>query len=219
MDAYAEMEAGGQHHGGAFPTTVLQAIERLLPRRVAASAETGCGKSTVLLSNLAEHHTPFCLDDRASPEGSVPFYERCPLTRLDRVHPVFGPTQLTLAGYKHPHPYDLVLIDGPHAWPFPELEYWHLYPHIRAGGTLILDDVDIPTIGRMADILAEDDMWQLVDVVHATALFHRTAAPTFDPTGDGWWTQAFNGRRVYAGHPAHLSDDAPRDRVTGRLPG
>ncbi len=218
MDAYAEMEADGrQHQGGAFPTSVLRDIERLLPRRVAASAETGCGKSTVLLSNLSEHHTPFCLDDRDSPEGSVPFYERCPLTRLDRVRPVFGPTQLTLAAYRHPHRYDVVLIDGPHGWPFPELEYWHFYPHIRPGGTLIVDDVNIPTTGRMADVIAEDVMWKLVDVVATTALFRRTDAPVFDPLGDGWWTQRFNQRRVYQGHPAYPDDGGPRDLVTGRL--
>jgi hypothetical protein len=218
MDAYAAMEADGrQHQGGAFPTSVLRDIERLLPARVATSAETGCGKSTVLLSNIAAHHTPFCLDDRGAVEGSVPFYERCPLTRLDRVHPVFGPTQTTLPRHVHPHPYDVVLIDGPHGWPFPEIEYWSLYPHVRRGGVLIVDDVNIPTIGRMADIIAEDAMWDLMDIVATTALFRRTGAATFDPLGDGWWTQRFNQRRVYAEHEAHHDDGGPRDLVTRRL--
>lgn len=58
------------------------------------------------------------------------------------MHPVFGPTQLTLAAYRHPHRYDVVLIDGPHGWPFPELEYWHFYQHMRPGGILIVHDVN-----------------------------------------------------------------------------
>jgi hypothetical protein len=219
MDAFAEQEAAGQqHHGGAFPTSVLRDIERLLPGQVAASAETGCGKSTVLLSNLSAHHTPFCLDDRDAPEGSVGFYARCSLTRLERVHPVFGPTQATLPAYSHPHGYDIVLLDGPHAWPFPDIEYWHFYPHIRTGGYLLVDDVGIPTIGRMADIIAEDAMWDLVAVISTTAVFRRTEAPTFDPFGDGWWIQPFNQRRVHPDHPAHSAAAGPRDLVTSRIP-
>ena len=109
------------------------------------------------------------------------------------------------------------LIDGPHGWPFPELEYWHFYQRIQPGGILIVDDVSIPTIGRMADVIAEDVMWTLVDVVATTALFRRTDAPVFDPLGDGWWTQRFNQRRVYQGHPAHHDDGGPRDLVTRRL--
>ncbi len=215
MLRYAEFEAGdGQHRSGAFPTDRLQGVERLLPARVGTSAETGCGKSTVLLSNLSDHHTAFCVDDRDSPGSSVLFYETCPLTRVERVHPVFGPTQISLAQYQHPHLYDIVLLDGPHGWPFPELEYFHFYPHIRKGGILIVDDVNIPTIGRMADFIAEDAMWELIKLVDTTALFRRTDAPTFDPTGDGWWAQRFNQRRVYEGDPVHADDGGQREVVT-----
>ena len=65
MDAYEVWENEVRNHrAGTFPTNVLQMIERTLPRGLRASAETGCGKSTILLSNLSQHHTVFCLDDR-----------------------------------------------------------------------------------------------------------------------------------------------------------
>jgi hypothetical protein len=216
MDAYEAWERAGQnHHAGAFPNNILRMIERQLPGSVRFSAETGCGKSTVLFSNIAAHHTVFCLDDRSMGDNSsVHFYEQCPITRIERVHPVFGPTQLTLPTFYHDHAYDLVLLDGPHGWPFPELEYFFFYTRIAAGGWLIVDDCNIPTIGRMADVLTEDDMWDLVTMAGTTAIFRRTDAPTFDPTGDGWWEQKYNRRRVSPRRDIYLADATPTDRVS-----
>jgi hypothetical protein len=219
MDAFAILESGQDtgHEAGAFPTRVLRYIESLLPAKLNATAETGCGKSTMLLSNIADHHTVFCIDDMSRPNGSMPFWKNCPLTKHDRIEVVLGPTQTTLPRYAHKVKYDLVLIDGPHGWPFPELEYVHFYPHIRNNGYLIVDDVNIPTIGHMADIIAEDQMWELIDVVETTAMFRRTEVPTFDPFGDGWWLQAYNRRRLDRSRPEWLDDTVVHDQVTRRF--
>jgi len=226
MDAYENWETQARgHRAGAFPTEVLRSLEALLPRCIKTSAETGCGKSTILFSNLSADHTIFCLDDRRyKDDSSVQFYTDCPLTRLDRVRAVFGPTQHTLPRYEHPHSYDVVLIDGPHGWPFPEMEYYSFYPHIAPGGLLILDDCHIPTIGRMADVLAEDEMWHLEGFVSCTGIFRRTDAPLFDPTGDGWWEQRYNRRRISMQSEFHLDEGKPvetvsRLRLSARLHG
>jgi len=43
----------------------------------------------------------------------------------------------------------------------------------------------------MGDILAEDDMWDLFEIIdNGTAPFRRTEAPLFDPHGDGWWLES-----------------------------
>ena len=215
MDAYDTWETTARNHNaGTFSTEVLRMIERILPKGMAASAETGCGKSTVLLSNLSESHTVFALDDRNLDDSSVDFYESCPLTQLNRIETVFGPTQIKLPKHAHMRRYDLVLLDGPHGWPFPELEYYFLYPHIETGGLLILDDCNIPTIARMADILAEDAMWTLEGFASTTVIFRRTSAPLFDPTGDGWWEQRFNRRRVSPKRDIYLTDASPLDIVS-----
>jgi hypothetical protein len=88
--------------------------------------------------------------------------------------------------------FQFVLLDGPHAWPFPDLEYYYLYPHIDVRGILVVDDIQIRTIGRMVDFLKVDAMWNLIEVVQNTAFFRRTAAPIFCPTGDSWWEQKYN---------------------------
>ena len=196
-DEIARLKGDETHAAGTLSPHVLRRLEELLPRDIGASVETGCGKSTILLSNLSRHHTVFCVDDRGNAEqSSIRYYEECPLTKRDRIELVLGPTQATLPRYTGFRPYDVVLIDGPHGFPFPELEYYWFYPHLRPGGVLILDDVHIATIGRLADVVAEDAMFELLDVVSCTAVFRRTDAPTFNPLGDGWWEQSFNRRRV-----------------------
>lgn len=218
MEAYQAWDAEGSGHvADAFPTRALLEIERHLPESVQRSAETGCGKSTVLFSNLAQQHHVFALDDREHEHSSVAFYERCPLTRLDRVIAHFGPTQITLPTFKHEDQYDLVLIDGPHGYPFPEMEYLSFYPHMREGGVLIIDDVNIPTVGRLADFVAEDAMWEMMTVVaHNTALFRRTAAPVFYPHGDGWYDQDYNRRRVSPNRDIFLQDGPVREAITSQ---
>jgi hypothetical protein len=189
------------HVAGAFSTSVLRRLEVLMPKSINHSVETGCGKSTILFSNVSQHHTVFCLDDRAHADNSsVTYFQSCSLTKNERVHTVYGSTQKTLPLFQDFKPYDVVLIDGPHGFPFPEIEYYYLYPHLRPGGVLILDDVHIATIGRLADFIAEDEMFEPVEVVSTTAVFRRTDAKTFDPLGDGWWTQKYNRRRI----PRHL---------------
>lgn len=217
MDAYEVWENEVRNHrAGTFSTDVLKMIERTLPRGLRASAETGCGKSTILLSNLSQHHTVFCLDDQIyDQQSSVNFFRRCPLTREDRMEVVFGPTQMTLPRHSHTRQYDLVLIDGPHGWPFPELEYYFFYPHVEPGGLLVLDDCQIPTVGRLADILAEDPMWRLEGFISTTGIFRRTDAPLFDPHGDGWWEQNYNRRRISPVHTFYLGDRPPQDTVSG----
>ena len=191
--------ANKSHVAGSFPSSVLRRLEQLMPANMAASAETGCGKSTILFSNLSQHHTAFCNDDTSEGDNSsINFFKDCRLTRNDRVRLELGPTQKTLPKYENFKSYDCVMIDGPHGFPFPEMEYYYFYPHVRPGGVLILDDVHISSIGRLADFIAEDAMWEFVELVSTTAVFRRTGAPAFDPTGDGWWQQDFNRRRVQA---------------------
>ena len=217
MDKYAACDGGPQNHvGGVFGTETLRRLEVILPARMERSVETGCGKSTILFSNLSDRHKVFALDDRKwGGKSSVEFFLGCPLSRPERVEFVFGPTQKTLPVHDAHAPYDLIMLDGPHGYPFPELEYLSLYPHLKKGGFLVVDDVHCPTIGRFADFLAEDEMFECIALLEATAVFRRTDAPTFDPYGDGWWAQRYNRRRVSPRRKdCYLHDGPVRDTFT-----
>jgi hypothetical protein len=190
------------HRAGTMSADVLAAMVRLLGPHVRRSVETGAGKTTLLLSHLSARHTVFAIDGGKS----LTVTRRSPLLNVDRVEFVDGPTQRTLFDYHFAEPLDVVLIDGPHGYPFPEMEYWVLYRHIREGGWLIVDDIHIPTIHRLFTFLREEPMFELVETVQYTAFFRRTAAPLFDPYCDGWYLQPFNTARF----PAKAAEEPRR---------
>ena len=182
----------GLHSAGTFSARTFEAIARAAQKRqIRNSVETGSGASTLLFSHLSEHHTVFALDGGSDSIANV---RRSPLLRQNVVTFVEGPTQATLPQYRFTEKLQLVLIDGPHGYPFPDLEYYFLYPHLETDALLILDDIHIPTVHNLFQFLQRDAMFELDEIVQTTAFFTRTSAPTFDPFGDGWWQQNYNAK-------------------------
>jgi hypothetical protein len=181
--------------GDNMSPRVLRAIARHAEGRdIRRSVETGAGGSTLLFSHLSARHTAFTV------QGDGAIITRITSSLLFRSEGsdfVEGPTQRTLPLHVFDQPLDSVLIDGPHAFPFPQLEYFYLYPHLSSGGLLIVDDIHIRTVHEFYRFLREDAMFELIDVVDRTAFFRRTSAPVFDPWGDGWWAQHYNRRPLF----------------------
>jgi hypothetical protein len=193
------------HKAGTFSAVALEAFVRHASARpLRATAETGSGASTLLLSHLSDHHTVFAMDGGT---GSVRAVASSPLLRPGIVTFVEGPTQLTLPAYEFRQRLQLALIDGPHAYPFPDLEYYYFYPRLETDALLVLDDIHIPTITNLFDVLRADEMFAVEEVVETTAFFRRTAAPTFPPTEDGWWRQGYNKRAFDTGPPELVTHD------------
>jgi len=157
-------------------------------RTIRHSVETGTGASTLIFSHLCECHTVFTMNT----DASMTMVLRTPLLNRETTTFIEGPTQKTLPAHRFHSRLQAVLIDGPHAYPFADLEYFYLYPHLEAGGLLVVDDIQIPTIHNLFCFLRQDDMFRLLEVCGKTAFFERTDAPLFDPWGDGWWLQRFN---------------------------
>jgi len=182
------------HKAGSVSTRVLSAIARLAAdRRIEHSMETGSGKTTLLLSHLSADHTVFAIERYGDEDtGSITNVRKSRLFNAATVTFVVGPTQTTLPRHEFRNRLHFAMIDGPHGYPFPELEYYHIYPHLDEDALLIVDDIHIPTIHNLFAFLREDEMFELLEVVDNTAFFRRTATPTFSPVLDGWWLQAYN---------------------------
>ena len=181
------------HVSGSVGIQVLEAIARHLKgKRIRHSAETGAGKTTLLFSHLSEHHTVFTVSGSAN---TIDLVSKSPIVNLDTLEFVEGPSQLTLPRHQFSDKLQLAMLDGPHGYPFPDMEYWCLYPHLDTGALLIVDDIQIPTIYNLFRFIAEDDMFRLLEVASTTAIFERTNAPAFEHLGDGWWLQNYNKAR------------------------
>ncbi len=178
------------HPWDAMAPTALSAIIKRGPFRL--SAETGCGGSTIVLSHLSDRHTAFAIEgeDRTITE----LRKRADL-RNDKVVFVEGKTKDTLPRYRFEDKLDLVLLDGPHAYPLPQIEYAILFPQIRLGGWLVLDDIQIPSVYELFRFLRKESSVALEEVAVRTAFFRRTRVVESGP--DGWSLQGMNRHAIW----------------------
>ena len=192
VDSIAALPTDWHKAGSMSKSTLLAIAARcttIAPVRF--SVETGSGKTTLLFSHASEEHKVFAKEDG---NGSITQVQKSELLNRDTVEFIDGATQRALASYEFRCQIDIALIDGPHGYPFPDLDYFHLYPHIRTGGILLIDDIQIPTIQNMFQILQADAMWASRGVVDNMAILERTAHPAVPPDGDHWWIQGYNLR-------------------------
>ncbi len=186
------------HQAGSMTSATLEALaQELSQRSVDLSVETGTGRTTLLFSHFSRRHVTFTKDDDPG-DNSLSRVRESPLLNSKTVEFVLGRTQETVLEHKFA-PIDVACLDGPHAYPFPELEYWAIYPHLRTGALLVVDDLQVPTIGNMWDVLRADRMFEVARVVDNTGFLQRTDAPTLDPFGDNWQDQQYN-RGVHTRH-------------------
>jgi hypothetical protein len=85
--------SSASHRGGTFGSDVLIAIAEVLPEGPLVSVETGCGKSTIMFSNLSIRHYVFAYDDREAPESSVAMVQSDPEFKAENTVFVYGPTR------------------------------------------------------------------------------------------------------------------------------
>jgi hypothetical protein len=160
--------------------------------------ETGTGRTTLLFSHFSTDHMVFTKDD-GNTTDSLAMVKSSPHLHSEVVTFTLGPTQETLPQTAL-GPRDAAMIDGPHAYPFPELEYYYIYPNLTTGALLVVDDIHIPTIENLFNVLKCDAMFDLLGIATRTAFFARTDAPTFDPLGDDWASQSYNASRFPIAH-------------------
>jgi len=206
-DLIDQIEALPRHGAGSVSGNVLRAIAQHAERigGVRNSAETGAGKTTLLFSHLSANHLVFAIDEGKS----ISQARNSPLFKAHNVTFVEGLTQETLPAYHFQHKLQFALIDGPHGYPFPDLEYFYFYPQIEVGGLLLVDDIQIPTIRRMFEIIQADEMFRLLEVVdHNMAFFQRTEVPCVILTGGSWCSQGYN-RAYYQ----KIYDPSPTTRL------
>jgi hypothetical protein len=58
---------------------------------------------------------------------------------------------------------DLLLIDGGHGFPHPAIDWYYGALHLKAGGIVVIDDVQLPSVKDfLVDYLDKDPRWTKV---------------------------------------------------------
>jgi precorrin-6B methylase 2 len=177
------------HPWDAMAPAALEALAKRGPFQF--SAETGCGGSTIVLSHISKHHTAFAIEGT---ERTITGLRQYADFRPDTVAFVEGETRRTLPQHRFEDPLDLVLLDGPHAYPFPQLEFAYLFPQVRAGGWVVLDDIQIPSVYELVRFMRMESSLVLDEVAVRTAFFRKIRESDLGP--DGWQHQAMNRRGI-----------------------
>jgi predicted O-methyltransferase YrrM len=161
------------------------------------TAETGAGVSTVLCGACVRRHYVVCPDpaEIARIRGWL-----AASAWPDRLMPLVASSDTALPGLAAllgGDKLDLALVDGAHRYPFPIVD-WHYFSQVlRPDGILMVDDIQIPTVGALVDYLSQDEDWRLDEVTGKTAWFRKLREEV--PVND-WAGQALN-RRSTSGAP------------------
>jgi predicted O-methyltransferase YrrM len=175
----------GQSEFWGLAWEALDFIERTVQPGM-ATLETGAGASTIVFAARGAHHeavTP------SADEGARILAE-CDRRGISTEHLTFriGSSADVLRDWE-PHPLDLVLIDGAHAFPYPTLDWWYLAPHLKVGGLMLLDDAYMPPVTAVVDHVRTSNAWRLEEPVSFRTAVARKLA---DEVPDGEW----KGERV-----------------------
>ena len=127
-----------------------------------STLETGSGSSTLVFAARGAVHEAVTPD----PGEEDRIRSRCAELGIDGSAVTFriGLSHDVLPRWE-PRPLDLVLIDGAHGFPYPILDWWHVAPHVRIGGTVLLDDAYLPAIAAIVDYARSSDAWRVDDAV------------------------------------------------------
>lgn len=155
-----------------------------LPPR-ARTLETGLGLSTVLLARLGARHT--CVTPDAEEVARLRDYCRAREIDLDRVTFHCGLSGEVLPTLS-PGELDLVLIDGGHGFPTPVIDWFYGARHVRTGGVVVVDDLQVATPRLLAGVLDRDPRWRREAGRGKWAAFAR---------GEGWDPDEPHGRQPF----------------------
>jgi hypothetical protein len=193
------LHGGGEYWGLAW--SALAWLEENV-RAGLATLETGSGASTIVFAAGGAVHEAVTPD--ATEEARI--RSSCAELGIDDSRLTFriGLSHEVLPSWP-PRPLDLVLIDGAHGFPYPVLDWWHLSPHVRVGGRVLLDDAYLPAVTAIVDFVRASAAWELEPAVSFRTALARKVSDEPPPFDAG--AEAAHGKMSFRYLP-------PRRRVT-----
>ena len=168
------------------------------------SLETGCGATTIVFAAAGAHHAAVFLDES---EG-LAVQSWCQVHDISTEDVSFypGSSSVTLPRLEIGD-LDLVVVDGCHGFPFPQLDWYYAASHLVDGGILIVDDTHLAAPYELRRYLEHDPRWERIRVGSQWVAFRRTGSGTLD---EEWMSQSFH-------QPLILRGQALRRSVRGTL--
>lgn len=182
-------DAAGQPISWALPVDVLQFIDSEIGDG-SRTLETGAGLSTIIFALRRTQHT--CIVPDQDQVDRISAYCHSQDVAIDRVAFHVAPSEAVLPRLERGD-FDLVLIDGRHAFPTPFLDWYYAARLMKLGGLVIIDDTQLWTGQVLREFLSLEPEWRLEREFAKTVVFRKLS--------DGghakeWTDQPFLARRT-----------------------
>jgi len=161
---------GFQESVGPISWAVHPDILRLFPGYVGSRSltlETGSGHTTIALGALSRHH--ICISpDKAGIQLATRYMDTVGIPR-DKVTFIEESSELALPSLSLEGKLDFGYVDGCHGYPFPALDWHFIDLHLKVGGHIAFDNVELPSVRYHCDFLEANRSYSLVK----TLVFER----------------------------------------------
>ena len=148
--------------------------------------ETGAGCSTLVFALCGSDH--IAITPSQSEIKLITEYAAQKQISLSNVQFINQSSDRCLPQFKNDR-FDLVLLDGKHAFPWPIIDWFFTAEQLRQGGIMIIDDVHLQSVGILAEFLKSDPGWELIrDFSAKTFAFRKTRESIHDVA---WHMQPF----------------------------
>ena len=150
--------------------------------------ETGAGYTTVLFAALAKHHYCCTLSQREAAKIRA-YLDRIQVTN-DNLTFLIGSTDETLSRLGTETVIDFAYLDGCHGYPFPALDWHYVDKHLKVGGVIGMDNVELRPVREHCEFLEENGSYRLAGAV-AEGYFVRFYTKLMDQNRE-WIDQAYS---------------------------
>jgi hypothetical protein len=176
--------------------------------------ETGLGLSTLIFALSGCDHTAMFLD--SFEEDRVRGWATGHGIDLGSVRFVVGPSDASLRAAEQT-PIDLFLIDGGHGYPLPQLDWFYGASRLRAGGVLVIDDLQLWAPSQLNIFLDLDPRWERADETKHHRKWSAYRRLVDGPVAEDFDAQGFLARSTthmnWKGRLVHALPDPVRRRV------
>jgi hypothetical protein len=136
--------------------------------------ETGSGYSSVVFSIVHANH--IAISPFAEEHDAIKQWCAASGIATDETRFIAKPSQEVLPNLKD-QDFDLVLIDGDHAFPAPFIDWYYTADRLKEGGRMIVDDTHLVTGTILREFLRmERGRWELEVEIDKTSIFRRVTS-------------------------------------------
>ncbi|MDE1173192.1 MAG: class I SAM-dependent methyltransferase [Parvibaculaceae bacterium] len=166
----SKFHLGGKENWSISSELVDFLLKTLRPGQ--STLETGAGFSTVIFAVFRCRHICICPD--VGEMERIRSFCASNAISMDTVSFINEPSQIALPKLDMGE-LDLVLVDGGHGFPVPQIDWFYTSYALRIGGLSVIDDIELWSCHILSAFLKKETGWRsLGDIGHRTAVFEKT---------------------------------------------